>query len=156
MGRLRAARFRAERDRRARALGYADSEDLIRKRYVHDGATVAELAAALRCAEITVTAEMDRIGVRRRAQHDRLAQGRQALAATRFQVRAERERRARELGFADLASYLRERHHQQRWPQNLIAEELGVTAAVVARLMRREGVPGLRGARVSRAAANRQ
>jgi hypothetical protein len=91
---------------------------------------------------------MDRLGVRRRAQEDRLAQGRQALTATRAQVGAEREARARQLGFADLASYFRERHHQQRWPQSLIAEELGLTAPVVARLMRRAGVPGLRGVRL--------
>jgi hypothetical protein len=156
MGRQRAARFRAERDRRARSLGYADADDLIRQRYVHEGATVAELAAELHCAAITVTAEMDRMGVRRRAQEDRLAQGRHALAAVRAQVRAEREGRARELGFTDLASYLRERHHHQRWPQSLIATELGVTPPGVARLMRREGVPGSRGARVSRAVAERQ
>jgi IS30 family transposase len=127
-------------------------QDLIRQRYTHDGATVAELAAALHCAEITITAEMDRIGTRRRAEEDRLVEGRQALAAKRARVRVEREGRARELGFPDVASHLRERHHRQRWPQRLIAEELGVTVRVVARLVRREGVSGLRGVTVSRAA----
>jgi hypothetical protein len=87
---------------------------------------VAELAGALGCAEITVTAEMDRLGIRRRPQHARLSRGRQALAAKRADVRAAREARVRALGFDDLASYLRARHHQQRWPRDLIAHELGV------------------------------
>jgi hypothetical protein len=82
IGRLRAARYRAERDRRAQVLGYVDAADLLRRRYLVGDATVAELAAALGCAEITVTAEMDRLGIRRRPQHARLSQGRQALAAS--------------------------------------------------------------------------
>jgi hypothetical protein len=151
MGRQRAARYRAERDRRARALGYTDAAQLIRQRYLIEGATVAELAAALGCAQITVTDQMDRLGIRRREQPARLAQGRQALAAKRAAVRAEQQARVRTLGFTDLASYLRARHHEQRWPQSLIAHELGVTRAVVARLMRREGVAGLRGVTAAKA-----
>jgi hypothetical protein len=98
----------------APALGYQGAEDLMRRRYIEAGATVAELAAALGCAEITVITEMDRLGVPRRPQLERLAQGREALAAQRAQVRAEREARVRELGFDDLASYLRTRLHAQR------------------------------------------
>jgi ROS/MUCR transcriptional regulator protein len=151
IGRLRAARYRAERDRRARALGYADAADLFRQRYLDGDATVAELAAALDCAEITVTAEMDRLGIRRRPQDARLSQGRRARAAKRAGLRAEREARARALGFDDLASYLRARHHQQRWPRDLIAQELGVPVGAIVRLMRREGVPGLRGVKAATA-----
>jgi hypothetical protein len=73
---------------------------------------VAELAATLGCAEITVTTEMDRLGIQRRPQHERLAKGRQALAANRAEVRARREARVRALGFEELASYLRTRHHE--------------------------------------------
>jgi hypothetical protein len=153
IGQVRAARFRAERDRRARRLGYADVADFLRQRYLAEGATVAELAAALECAEITVIAEMDRLGMHRRPQQVRLSQGRRALAAKRAEVRAEREARVHALGFDDLPSYLAARHHQQRWPRRLIAQELEVTAAAVVRLMRREGVPGLRG--VKAAAARR-
>lgn len=112
---------------------------------------MAELAAALGCAEITVIAEMERAGIPRRPQDERFSQGRRALAAQRTQIRAEREARVRALGFDDLASYLRARHHGQHWPQSLIAEELGVTVGVVARLMRREGVAGLRGAMAAKA-----
>jgi hypothetical protein len=151
MGQRRAAGFRAQRDRRAQALGYADAEQLIRQRYEIDDATVADLAAALGCAEITVTTEMNRLGIRRRPQEQRLAQGRRALAAQRAQIRTERDEQAHELGFDDLTSYLRTRHHQQRWPQSLIADELGVTIGVVVRLMRREGVRGLRDVRVATA-----
>jgi hypothetical protein len=60
IGERRAARFRAQRDRRAQALGYADAADLLRRRYLDDGASVSELATALGCAEITITTEMDR------------------------------------------------------------------------------------------------
>jgi hypothetical protein len=135
----------------ARALGYADAANLLRQRYVVERATVSELAVALGCAEMTVTAQMDRLGIRRRPQQEQLARGRQMLAGRRAVVRAEREARVRALGFEDLASYLRQRHHDQRWPRGLIADELGVTAPVVARLMRAEGVPGWRGVRAATA-----
>jgi hypothetical protein len=151
LGRRRAARFRARRNRRARALGYTNADDMLRQRYTNERATAAELAEALDCAEITVTAEMDRLGIARRPQQARLAEGRRALAAERAAVRADREARARALSFDDLASYLRARHHDQRWPRNLIAQELGLTAAVVVRLMRREGVPGRRGVKATTA-----
>jgi hypothetical protein len=151
LGRERAARFKAVRDGRARGLGYADSEDLIRRLYLHQGASVADLALALGCAEITVTDEMDRLDLSRRPQDARLARGRQVLAARRAQRRAEEEARARRLGFPDLESYLRVRHHELRWPRRLIAEELGITVPVVARLMRQEGVPALRGLTVATA-----
>jgi hypothetical protein len=71
MGQVRAARYRAERDSRARALGYADAADLLRQRYVVENATVGQLAAALSCAEITVTPEIGRLGIRRRPQQAR-------------------------------------------------------------------------------------
>lgn len=101
LGRARAERFRKERERRARALGYAGVEDLLRRRYLEQGALVAELADALGCAEITVIAEMDRLGIPRRAQQQRLSEGRRALAAKWAELRGEREARARALSFAD-------------------------------------------------------
>jgi DNA-binding transcriptional ArsR family regulator len=151
IGRDRAARFRASRDDRARALGYADSEGLLRRRYIEDEVPVAELAAALGCAEITVTAEMDRLGIARRQQAERLRLGRDALAAKRAEIERLREARVREVGFTDLTSYMRTRHHEQRWPRKLIAEELGVTVSVVDGLLRRTGVPALRGLRAANA-----
>jgi hypothetical protein len=151
LDRARAERFREERERRARALGYAGVEDLLRRRYLEQSGLVAELAEALGCAEITVVAEMERLGIPRRAQQQRLSEGRRALATKWADLRAQREARVRALGFADLGSYLRTRHHGQRWPRGLIAAELGVTVAVVARLMRNEGVPVLRGLTVAKA-----
>jgi hypothetical protein len=52
-------RLGAERDCRARLLDFAASDETIRRRYFHQEATVAELAAALGCAQITVLVEMD-------------------------------------------------------------------------------------------------
>lgn len=72
LGLGRAARFRAGRDGRARALGYSDAAVMLRERY-RQGATVRELAAALGCAEITVTGEMDRLGIRRRTRAEHVA-----------------------------------------------------------------------------------
>jgi hypothetical protein len=151
IGRERAARFRSLRDDRARALGFADADELLRRRYTADGASVSELAAALGCAEITITAEMDRLAIARRPQAERLGVGRDALAANRAQVSRLHEARVRELDFANLAAYLRVRHHDQRWPRKLIAEELGVTVPVVAGLLRRADVPALRGLSAARA-----
>jgi hypothetical protein len=153
LGRRRADRFRVRRDNRARALGYRDVEDLLRRRYVLDGATVAELALALGAAETTVISEMNRLGIPRRPLDHRLAHGRQALAAERAQAAAKLHARARERGFPNLRSYLGARHHRQRWPRRLIADELDVSIPVVARLMRTEGVPGLRGVSVAKARA---
>jgi hypothetical protein len=151
IGRERSQRYRAMRDERARALGFADSAAFLRQRYLMDGCSVAELAEALDCAEITITAEMDRLGIARRPQAERLEFGRRALATSRAEVEERREALVRELGFADLPSYLRSRHHDQRWPRKLIADELGVTVPVVAGLLRRAGVPALRGLRAEQA-----
>lgn len=65
IGRERANRFRVSRHDRARALGCVDAEELLRRRYTDEGARVAELAAELGCAEVTVTSEMDRFGIAR-------------------------------------------------------------------------------------------
>jgi hypothetical protein len=110
---------------------------------------VAALADALGCAELTIAAEMERLGIPRRRQDEHLSEGRHVLAAKRAPVLAQREARVGDLGVADLAAYLRTRHHEQRWPRRLIADELAVTVPVVERLMRRESVPGLRGLTVA-------
>ena len=94
---------------------------------------------------------MDRLGIPRRPQAQRLALGRQALATRRAETAQAREAHARQLGFQSLAGYLRARHHGQRWPRRLIAGELGVTVAVVTKLMQRADVPALRGVSASKA-----
>ena len=151
IGTARAARYRERRERRARALGFADVEALLRQAYVVEGKAVADIAAELGCAEITLIGEMERLGIARRPQAERLGLGRAALAAHHAETARAREACARELGFENLASYLRARHHHQGWPYMLIAEELGVTVPVVRKLMKRSGVPGARGVTVAKA-----
>ena len=147
LGSGRAQRYRATRDARAQGLGFASAEALLRERYLIAGAPVSELAAELDCAEVTVISEMDRFGIARRAQEERLALGRVVLAARRAADRERHEARARSLGFETLADYLRTRHHVERWPQKLIADELGISVKVVARLLRQCGVKSVRGLR---------
>jgi ROS/MUCR transcriptional regulator protein len=80
VGLRRAERARAEREARARELGAAGLEEHLRRRYLADGRGVAEIAAELAVAESTVIADMDRFGIARRPQEDRLALGRTVLA----------------------------------------------------------------------------
>lgn len=54
----------------------------------------------------------------------------------------------------DVAANLIARHHRQRWPRSLIAQELGMTDRAVAKLMMRHGVPALRKVTVARAPAD--
>jgi hypothetical protein len=151
IGTQRAARFRAQRNRRARRLGFPDVEALIRQRYLAEQTSLPEIAAALGCAEITLVAETERRAIPRKPQAQRLALGRKALAAQRAEAARAHDTRARELGFDNLPAYLRARHHAQRWPRRLIAEELGVSISVVSKLMQRAAVPALRGVTVAKA-----
>jgi hypothetical protein len=145
LGRRRAKRLRAQRERRARELGFADLETLLRDRYERDGVGVVELAEQLGCAEITVVGDMERLDIARRPQDERLAMGRLALAEQRAASRAAAEARARELGLSCLRDYLVDRHHRRRWRQTDIGRELGVTAAgAVRKLLDAEGVVRLR------------
>ncbi len=147
LGSGRAQRYRDARDARARALGFASVEALLRERYLVGGAAVTEIAVELDCADVTIISEMDRFGIARRAKDERLALGRVVLAARRAADREHHEARARSLGFADLAGYLRARHHDRRWPQTMIAAELEISVRVVARLLRQCGVRSVRGLR---------
>ena len=145
LGRARAERLRRARDDRARDAGYPDAATMIERCYLRGGVNVSRLAELLGCAETTVIAEMDRLGIDRRPQDARLALGRRALAERRVATREQYETQARSLGFPHLAAYLKARHHDHRWPRKLIAAELGVTVPVVARLLRECDVPALRG-----------
>jgi hypothetical protein len=105
LGRRRSERARREREARARELGSANLEQYLRHRYLTAGTGVAEIAAELRVAEITVVGEMHRLGIALRLRDDRLALGREALARGRSARRAGIEARVRELGFAGLGDY---------------------------------------------------
>jgi hypothetical protein len=101
---------------------------------------VSELADALGCAAITVTSEMDRLGIPRRPQQERLALGREALARQRRESRARSEAHALELGFKDLGDYLGDRVRNRRWRQRDIADELAVSVGRARALMREHGL----------------
>lgn len=145
VGRLRAERLRAQREGLARQLGFSDLEAMLRDGYGRGGLTVAELAERLGCAEITVTGDMERLGVPRRPRDESLALGRLALARQRAAKRSDAEGRARALGFSSLTDYLVDRHHHRRWRHADIGRELDVTATgAVRKLLDAAGVRSLR------------
>jgi hypothetical protein len=73
LGRRRAESFRAERELRARALGYPDLATYLHQRYTADGARVEDLARELNVALSAVVAEMERAGIPRRPRGERTA-----------------------------------------------------------------------------------
>jgi hypothetical protein len=80
LGRRRAESFRAERELRARTLGYQDLANL-RQRYTADGARVEDLARELDVALSAVVSEMDRAGIQRRPRGERTTRGHAARRA---------------------------------------------------------------------------
>jgi hypothetical protein len=142
----RAEWHRQQREQRARELSFPDLRAYLSTRY-GSGATVAALAAELHASESAVTGDMDRLGVARRPKEERLAKGRAALADQRARRQAALEARAAELGFDDLGAYLRDRLQARRWQRADVAAELALTVPALERLMRREGVRGVRGSR---------
>ena len=152
IGTARAARYRERRERQARALGFASVQALppavhtsLKARRSRTSPPNSGAPKSRSSAKWSASASP------RRPQAERLGLGRASLAAHRANTARAREARARELGFEDLASYLRARHHHQGWPRMLIAEEFGVTVPVVRKLMKRSGVPGVRGVTVAKA-----
>ena len=140
LGRRRAERARGARDARARDLGSPSLEQHLRDRYLTDGARVAEIAAELHVAEITVIGDMERLGIARRPQDERLALGREALARERAARRAQIEARAHELPFEGLGDYLTDRVRERRWRQRDVAAELGVPVGRLRKLMREQEI----------------
>ena len=85
------------------------------------------MAAELAAHRVTVRRLLDRHGIRRlrRTPAERAA----AEAGRRVQAvgwQAQRAARLAELGFADLAGYLRARHVEQGWSVKRMRDELGV------------------------------
>ena len=62
----------------------------------------------------------------------------------------------RELGFTDVAAYLRDRHHGRHWTVNAIAAETGVSQHAVAAALRRHEVTPVPHAAKRHAAAQRE
>jgi hypothetical protein len=112
---------------RVAALGFADVRAYLVDRVVDRGWLLAEVAAELAAHRLTVRRLLDRHGIRRarRTAMERAA----SEAGRRVQVagwQARRAARLAELGFADLAAYLRTRQVEQGWSVKQMRAELGV------------------------------
>jgi len=128
--RLAAQRRRYTEERiaaRVAALGFANVQAYLLDRVVEQGWLLAEVTAELAAHRLTVRRLLDRHGIRRvrRTPAERAA----AESGRRVQAvgwQARRVARLAELGFADLAGYLRARHVAQGWSVKRMRAELGV------------------------------
>jgi AraC-like DNA-binding protein len=112
---------------RVAALGFADVEAYLVDRVVQRAWLLAEVAAELGAHRLTVRRLLDRYGIRRvrRTPRERAA----AASGRRVQSvgwQARRAARLAELGFQDLAGYLKARHVAQGWSVKRMRAELGV------------------------------
>jgi hypothetical protein len=108
-------------------LGFADVRAYLGDRVVEQGWLLAEVAAELAAHRVTVRHLLDRNGIRRvrRTTAERAASD----AGRRVQAvgwQARRSVRLAELGFADLAGYLKARHVEQGWSIKRMRAELRV------------------------------
>jgi hypothetical protein len=113
---------------RVAALGFADVGAYLADRVVERGWLLAEVAVELGAHRVTVRRLLDRHRIRRvrRTPAERAASGKgRRVQAVSWQVR--RAVRLAELGFRDLATYLRTRHGVQGWSVKQMRAELGVS-----------------------------
>jgi hypothetical protein len=128
--RLAAQRRRHTEERiagRVAKLGFADVEAYLVDRVVEQGWLLVEVAAELAAHRLTVRRLLDHYGirrVRRTARERAAAESGRRVQAVGWQAR--RAVRLAELGFADLAAYLRARHVEAGWPVRRMRAELGV------------------------------
>ncbi len=128
--RLAAQRRRYTEERiaaRVAVLGFADVGAFLADRVVQRGWLLAAVATELGAHRVTVRRLLDRHGIRRVRRT--LAERAAAEAGRRVQAagwQAQRAARLAELGFADLAGYLRARHVEQGWSVKRMRGELGV------------------------------
>jgi hypothetical protein len=128
--RLAAQRRRYTQERiaaRVAGLGFANVESYVTDRVVDRGWLLAEVAKELAAHRVTVRRLLDRYGIRRvrRTPRERAA----VDAGRRVQSvgwQARRAARLAELGFADLAAYLKARHVEQGWSVKRMRAELRV------------------------------
>ena len=112
---------------RVAQLGFADVGAYLADRVVQRGWLLAEVAAELAAHRVTVRRLLDRHGIRRvrRTPAERAAsESGRRVQAVGWQAR--RSARLAELGFADLAAYLRARHVAQGWSIKRMRAELRV------------------------------
>jgi hypothetical protein len=108
-------------------LGFANVEAYLVDRVVEQAWLLADVAAELAAHRLTVRRLLDRYGIRRvrrtPAEREASYRGRR-VQAVGWQAR--RVTRLAELGFADLAAYLRARHVEQGWSVKRMRAELRV------------------------------
>ncbi len=108
-------------------LGFADARAYLVDRVVEQAWLLADVAAELAAHRLTVRRLLDRHGIRRvrRTQGERVAsESGRRVQSVGWQAR--RVARLAELGFADLAAYLKDRHVEQGWSVKRIGAELRV------------------------------
>jgi predicted Zn-dependent protease len=128
--RLAAQRRRYTEERiaaRVVALGFADVGMYLVDRVLERGWLLAEVAAELAAHRVTVRRLLARHGIRRvrRTTAERAA-SKAGLRVQSVGWQARRAARLAELGFADLAAYLRARQVEQGWSVRRMRAELGV------------------------------
>jgi hypothetical protein len=109
------------------ALGFADVQAYLRDRVVERSWLLVEVAAELAAHRLTVRRLLDRYGicrVRRTPAERAAADKGRGVQAVGWQAR--RDGRLAELGFADLAGYLRARRVEQGWSVKRMRAELRV------------------------------
>jgi hypothetical protein len=142
--RLAQQRRRAAEERvtgRVIELGFADVRAYLVDRMVARGWLLSAVVAELGAAPVTVRRLLDRHGVRRsrRTAREQVASVRGRTTQARV-WQARRAARLAELGFADLASYLRVRCVEQGWSVRRMRAELGVGKTWLVGEMRRLGI----------------
>jgi hypothetical protein len=112
---------------RVAALGFADVQAYLVDRVVQQAWLLVEVAAELAAHRLTVRRLLERHGIRRgrRTPAERAA-AEAGRRAQRVSWQARRAARLAELGFGDLAGYLRARHLEQGWSIKRMRVELGV------------------------------
>jgi len=121
-------RFAEERvAARVAALGFADMRAYLEDRLLKREWLLADIAAELFADRRTVRRLMHQAGVTRRRRTARqLAVGERGRRVQSVSWQQRRAARLEELGFADLAGYLRRRYLEQGWSIKRMRAELGV------------------------------
>jgi len=112
---------------RVAALGFTEVQAYLVDRVVEQAWLLAEVAAELAAHRLTVRRLLERHGIRRvrRTAMERAA-SESGLRVQAVSWRARRAARLAELGFADLAGYLKMRYVEQGWSVRRMRAELGV------------------------------
>ena len=130
----RVAARRAEREERARALGYAGLRELLDQLYVHDAVSQVGVQRLLRVGQATLIADLEWAGLADVARARRALRRRTAWRRRRLE---ELQARLALLGFDSFEACI-SACRERRWTQRRIAEELAIHPDTLRRLMHAE------------------